>query len=927
MLNRIRCLGVQACANLVTLSLGLAAQGDSVIAWAPLYEPGVGGAMVALQVSPHDSRRVLVTGDMLGAGLSTDGGMSWQPTYGFASYELCDVTWHPSDPNIVWMGTCMGPYVSRDGGTSWAEMRAGMPDRQSGRYTAIVEKVLFDPTDPQRLLAFGGSSRRWNQADSFGWVWESKDAGATWSHVTTLTGEGSTQEKTKGVNIVAAAFLPGHGSTKLAALGSGRGVYLSDDGGRTWRRSNDGLPTLSVNRLAVHPTDPGVMWVSLDAYRVEGEKQPRPGGVFKTVDGGRTWQDSSSGLSQHRGAHEMLTASYRALAVATTDPQRLYTNDASWHTGVIYRSDDGGATWRPIVTKQNIGVDETDPQRQKLLGLNNGDFILHAGLSLTGLEIDPSDAQTVYGFGTESIAKTSDGGATWLDASAVRADTARPELVRGRGYTGWCATNIAFNPYRAEQVILQAMDAGRAWISDDGMQTWRYASDHPHPWLGGQDTSFARDGTIFVSTGCFNQFNGILRSRDWGATWEVLAGSGHGLPDAGWGHAPEAQGIYVHPDDSTRVWVVMGGRLRHSDDNGQTWADASGDLGLTWIAGDPTKPGRFYCSGRQGVYVFDGGELKNIGGPRPADRGRINCDARGRVLACAWRKGRAGVWRYDPADQRWTRLLDEHLAFECVADPRDPTRLALMTSDDPYHDRASGRGVWLSSDDGASWSAANEALPMLRGQAIAFSPDGERLVVGTFGRGFFTATWPRDLVIAGERRYTGDAEDLRFAAVPPVKDPPFEIVNGSMTEDAGGVPTGWTQVWGEGKVARDTAVAKSEPASLQLTVAAADRSGQVFQQFEGGAGQTLRLRGAVRSRGQARVNVALQAFDASWGRNEFKQIKFVQDDTEWIEFEGEATLPAWTTRFNVLLLVEGSGSAWLDDIEFVRRGQASEAAR
>ena len=95
--------------------------------WQPLDEPGSGGWMVGMRISPHDPKRMLVTGDMLGVGLSVDGGQSWQATYGFKSWEMGDITWHPTDPMTVWVGGVMGPYVSHDGGLHWTEKRNGMP--------------------------------------------------------------------------------------------------------------------------------------------------------------------------------------------------------------------------------------------------------------------------------------------------------------------------------------------------------------------------------------------------------------------------------------------------------------------------------------------------------------------------------------------------------------------------------------------------------------------------------------------------------------------------------------------------------------------------------------------------------------------------------------------------------------------------------
>jgi hypothetical protein len=72
------------------------------------------------------------------------------------------------------------------------------------------------------------------------------------------------------------------------------------------------------------------------------------------------------------------------------------------------------------------------------------------------------------------------------------------------------------------------MDAGRAWISDDNLQSWRYLRGDSHPWLGGKDVTFARDGRIYVSTGQFGENNGLWRSADWGKTWTLLSGAKRG---------------------------------------------------------------------------------------------------------------------------------------------------------------------------------------------------------------------------------------------------------------------------------------------------------------------------------------------------------------------------------------------------------------
>ena len=131
------------------------------IVWTPLREPGCGGAIVSVAVSPHDSRHLVSGGDMLGTAASFDGGENWTPGLGLPTYEMATPTFHPFRTNEVWIGSCAGPMVSRDGGRTWESRREGMPKPCRWKYTALIEKILVDRSSPRRLLAFGGSSRRW----------------------------------------------------------------------------------------------------------------------------------------------------------------------------------------------------------------------------------------------------------------------------------------------------------------------------------------------------------------------------------------------------------------------------------------------------------------------------------------------------------------------------------------------------------------------------------------------------------------------------------------------------------------------------------------------------------------------------------------------------------------------------------------------
>ena len=143
------------------------------------------------------------------------------------------------------------------------------------------------------------------------------------------------------------------------------------------------------------------------------------------------------------------------------------------------------------------------------------------------------------------------------------------------------------------------------------------------------------------------------------------------------------------------------------------------------------------------------------------------------------------------------------------------------------------------------------------------------------------------------------------------------IKNGGMTQ-GDDVPADWTGKFGEVAVTRDAKVFKEGPAALRVT-AGVGKSGQAFQKFDGGASAKLKIAGWMKTQGSVKAQVAVQAFADGFKQNQFIQVKYAAGDGDWAQFEREVALPEWTAFFNVLLMAEGDGSAWLDE---VRAGDA-----
>lgn len=690
----------------------------SPLHWTPLNEPGPGGAITSIEVSPHDSKRILVAGDMLGAGLSVDGSKTWQPTFGFPSWELADSTWHPSDPNTVWMGTMSGPCVSHDGGVHWSVRRDGMPAPETNwGFTAPVEKVLFDPQNPRHLLAFGGSWRFWGEANGdssdalkYGAVWDSTDGGAHWTLKTTLFPDTGG----RGANIMQAGWAGGSAKIIYAAV-SGHGVCKSTDRGLTWAAVNTGLPppeTWSGTRwsIAIHPTDPNVVWASV-----------KGGGIYKTTDGGAHWLASGDGLQF--GPND----EFQHITVSAADPRLLFTDNSG--TVTAYRSTDGGTRWERVLDGSAVWPALT--------------FTPAAGGGWHA--VDPRNSHLVYLGGATTVFKSTASGAsgTWAD---VMADRAAPgsSLWRGRGFGGYVSYNVMWNPYNPKQAVLSALDDGRFWTSVDGLRSWLSASGVDN-WWGSTDAAFGADGkTILFAQGQFGDFHGLCKSADGGQTWAY----------AGRTRPPGSQGspnsLYVHPTQTNRVWMTLGDwrgtRLYTSSDTGTTWSTLTvgEEKSCRWIVADPRAPLTLYVSGDGGVYKSTDGETFALmpGSPAGGEEARLKLDPSDpdtlyvtRHLAGAQL---GGVWRFQKG--QWTRLWDNNFACDVTINPKNPQMLAAVTDRNPGVEISPATGVWLSRDSGKTWHQENAGLPMLRGKCIAFSPDGTTLVVGLDGRGYFKSS-------------------------------------------------------------------------------------------------------------------------------------------------------------------------------------------
>ena len=696
----------------------LPSEAQSALQWEAMSVPGVGGAMTDIAISPFDNNRILVAGDLLGVGLSTDRGNSWQATTGFKSWEISSFTWHPTDPNIVWVGTMSGPYRSTDGGKTWSEMRVGMPAVADYYYSCPIERILFDPGNSNHLFAFSGSQREWGgggdqNAPDWNSVWESVDGGSNWTRLGIVG--------TKALNgIFAAAVSSGpapyvyYCAVSASDTSNGQGVFKSTDNCHTWTPVNTGLPTLRVTQLVSSPAQKDTVFIGYDRH-LSGSTW-LPGGVAKTMNGGANWSLINNGLGQYSDSYQYSASGYQ-VAISRFDPNTLYASDLGYSGQGIYKTTNGGSSWTAV-----LGNGAPIPEHADA-----------AGPSIYALAIDATSGAVVFGADSSTIYRSLNGGASWTDSSSFKSGA---NWV-GRGYQGWISNAIKFNPF-ANQLVLMAFDDGKYMSSTDNGATYQFRGTGLNAFGGGQDVTFAgTGGQILYAT--FGQFDtpdgtGIARSGDGGLTWayKTKPTGATGMP----------VGIYALPNTPATVWVTYGGQLYRSTNSGGSWSKITcNDGALTRIYADPNTPQTFYITGDKGVWKTTNGTSVSKMSGSPTFAGFLTIDPNNAATLYVT-KGNTGsgdgLYRYNGS---WSLIRSEALIENVALNPLNSSQILYTTGDDPYKDYSGSTGVSLSTDGGANWSAQNSGLPMLRTQNIRFNPYvANQVIVSTGGRGYYKAS-------------------------------------------------------------------------------------------------------------------------------------------------------------------------------------------
>jgi photosystem II stability/assembly factor-like uncharacterized protein len=376
-------------------------------AWQPIGLSG-GGAMFTPAVSPVDKNLVMLNCDMSCAFLSRDGGQSWRMIHHgqLRSNIRCRPALHPRDPNVIYAADSAGMLrVTRDQGHSWNPL---------GNLRGLEGLIAIDPDLPDRMLS-----------GAQGWVWQSEDAGKTWSRRPGPLG--------RAVGFHFDRTSPADQRTCFAA--TDQGVWRSDDGGRAWAEASDGLPWRNLRSFAGGSSRASGMVLLYCAIPSE-DRNGFQGGVYRSADRGKTWSSAmGAGINKETRPTAQWAdgpiAQYHHVLTTDVKPGTVYTFNTSTgfpppHHATVYRSDDAGEHWRATFYP--------DP---RFPGYNVEPNYTTATLNQSfpsvaeGAAIAPSDPDYVIHV-TSHCYTTSDGGLTWKngDTRPVQQRIPRPTAER-----------------------------------------------------------------------------------------------------------------------------------------------------------------------------------------------------------------------------------------------------------------------------------------------------------------------------------------------------------------------------------------------------------------------------------------------------------------------------------------------------------------
>jgi photosystem II stability/assembly factor-like uncharacterized protein len=683
--------------------------------WRCVGPANMGGRIDDFAVVESNPKIIYVGSASGGVWKTTNNGVTWTPIFDDqVTSSIGDVAVAPSNPDIIWVGSGEannrqssswgdGVYKSPDGGKTWKNM--GLRD------THHIGRIVIHPTNPD-IVYVAALGHLWGPNKERG-LFRTVDGGKTWVNTKFIdenTGFVDVALDHQSPNILyAAAYQRRRRGWGFNGGGPGSGLYKTTDGGETWFRLTNGLPSGDTGRIGIdiYRSNPNIVYAIIEN---------KEGGVFRSEDKGLTWEKMSStnprpmyysqiridpnndsriwvlGIPMYVSEDGGKSFSTSYLRGVHTDHHAMWIDPSDTNhmvigsDGGIYFSYDRGKTWDfintlPIGQFYEVGFDFRNPyyvygglqdngtwggpsSTLYRLGVSNEDWVRIGGGDGFYAQVDPQDYNTIY-------AESQNGYLFRFDGRTGESKSIRPEPNddQERYRFNWNSP-VLISPHDSRTIYC---GGNKLFKSKDRGETWEASIDLTTQ----QDREMLPLMGVLPDKNTLSRHDGITYYGDITTISE----------------SPLKEGLlYVGTDD---------GNLQVSRDGGKTWTNV--------ISKVPRLPKHTYVTRVVASCFKEGTAYATFDGHRNDDF-------------------KPYVFMTVDYGESWTNIssnLPQGGTVNVIREHhRNPNLLFVGTE----------RGAYFSIDRGKRWVKFESNLPTVPVDDIAIHPRENDLIFGTHGR-------------------------------------------------------------------------------------------------------------------------------------------------------------------------------------------------
>ena len=679
------------------------------------------GRVADIAIDPSDKRTWYVGAAAGGVWKSTNGGISFSPVFdGQGSFSIGTVVIDHSNPSTVWVGTGEnnaqrvvaygdGVYKSIDGGKSWTNM--GL------KHSEHIGRILIDPRNSD-VVYVAAQGPLWKGGGDRG-LYKTEDGGKTWKKILAgdndWTGVNDVQLDPRNPDVlVATTWQRVRRVYTFVAGGPGSAVWRSTDAGKTWAKSQSGFPSVDLGRIGLSrsPADPDVIYAIAEAA-------DKKGGFFRSSDGGASWEK----MSDHQSGGNY----YNEIFADPKNVDRVYAVEP-----ILQVTDDGGKSFHRV-----------------------GERNKHVDNHVVWIDPDETDHLVIGDDG--GVYETFDGGKTYRFAAnipitqyyRVATDNSKPFY---RVFGGAQDNFSVGGPSRTRNTT---GPTNADWFITAGGDGFGSVVDPVDPNTVYAESQFGNLSRFNLATG---DVMGIQPSEE------------PGTPGPRWGWDSP---LFISPFNHNRIYFASN-RLFVSADRGDSWRVISPDLSrsidrnrlrvmghvqsvdavaknasttlfgvVLTIAESPIQEGLLFAGtddGKVSISENGGGSWRSIdhvaGTPDTAPVFKIlPSQHNANVVYAAFNNHQAGdfkpyVMKSTDLGRTWTSItgdLPDGSVYVLAEDHVDRDLLFAGTE----------WGLFVTRDGGRKWLKLNGGMPTIQVRDLTIQKRENDLVVATFGRAFY----------------------------------------------------------------------------------------------------------------------------------------------------------------------------------------------